>query len=292
MVGLGLLMAAAGVWSLVQRFRGRLYDSAWLLHAAVVMAPAGFIAVLAGWTTTKIGRHGDHHLRGAALRDRRVAGATGSPRGGNIAWWDNRTLCASGRHWGHAFPAPAQDRYPANRIALLTGINAPLAAGPYPVHFNVVPQGASMAVMGVTKFERFFRVAASLDIDKQDLKRYTDFVNHKIYDLLLRAEATAKANGRDVVDPQDLPITKGLQECIHASAKLQENDELNPILDQITARPPLDLALRDETEAMLPKISGGLGIALARSFKLIDPDIKNPATEDWERAFQIFGLLL
>jgi Domain of unknown function (DUF1931) len=149
-----------------------------------------------------------------------------------------------------------------------------------------------MAVMGVTKFERFFRVAASLDIDKQDLKRYTDFVNHKIYDLLLRAEATAKANGRDVVDPQDLPITKGLQECVHAFAKLQENDELNPILDHITARPPLDLALRDETEAMLPKISGGLSIALARSFKLIDPDIKNPATEDWERAFQIFDLLL
>jgi cytochrome d ubiquinol oxidase subunit I len=56
MVGLGLLMAAAGVWSLVQRFRGRLYDSAWLLHTAVVMAPAGFIAVLAGWTTTEVGR--------------------------------------------------------------------------------------------------------------------------------------------------------------------------------------------------------------------------------------------
>jgi hypothetical protein len=149
-----------------------------------------------------------------------------------------------------------------------------------------------MAVMGVTKFERFFRVAASLDIDKQDLKRYTDFVNHKIYDLLLRAEATAKANGRDVVDPQDLPITKGLQECIHAFARLQESDELNPFLDHITARPPLDLALRDETEAMLPKVSGGLSIALARSFKLIDPDIKNPATKDWERAFQIFDLLL
>jgi hypothetical protein len=149
-----------------------------------------------------------------------------------------------------------------------------------------------MAVMGVTKFQRFFRVAASLDIDKRDLERYTDFVNHKTYDLLLRAEATAKAKGRDVVDPQDLPITKGLQECIHAFAKLQGNDKLNPILDHITARPPLDLALRDETEAMLSKISAGLSIALARSVKLIDPDIKNPAREDWERAFQIFDLLL
>jgi Domain of unknown function (DUF1931) len=87
-----------------------------------------------------------------------------------------------------------------------------------------------MAVMGVTKFERFFRVAASLDVDKHDLKRYTDFVNHKIYDLLLRAEATAKANGRDIVEPQDLPITKGLQESIQAFAKLEEEVELDPIL--------------------------------------------------------------
>ena len=51
-------------------------------------------------------------------------------------------------------------------------------------------------VMSVAKFERFFRIAAGLDIDKQDLKRYSDFIKQKVYDLLVRAEATAKANGR------------------------------------------------------------------------------------------------
>ncbi|MEA2730109.1 MAG: hypothetical protein QOF70_4584, partial [Acetobacteraceae bacterium] len=58
------------------------------------------------------------------------------------------------------------------------------------------------------------------------LKRYSDFVNHKIYDLLLRGEAAAKANGRDIIDPKDLPITKGLQECIHAFTKLDGEIEL------------------------------------------------------------------
>jgi hypothetical protein len=67
--------------------------------------------------------------------------------------------------------------------------------------------GATIAIMGVTKFERFFRAAASLNFDKQDLKRDSDFINHEIYDLLIRGEATAKANGRDIIDPQDLPIT-------------------------------------------------------------------------------------
>ena len=56
MVGLGLLMAALGVWSAVARWRGRLYDNRWLHRAAIAMAPSGFLAVLAGWVTTEVGR--------------------------------------------------------------------------------------------------------------------------------------------------------------------------------------------------------------------------------------------
>ena len=56
MVGLGFLMLGLGVWSLWARWRGKLYDSPWLQRAAVVMGPSGFIAVLAGWATTEVGR--------------------------------------------------------------------------------------------------------------------------------------------------------------------------------------------------------------------------------------------
>jgi hypothetical protein len=59
-------------------------------------------------------------------------------------------------------------------------------------------------------------LACGVDIDKEDLRRYNDFVKHKPCDLLLRGQANAKANGRDVIQPWDLPITKGLQESIHA----------------------------------------------------------------------------
>src|ERR1700726_3754272 len=137
----------------------------------------------------------------------------------------------------------------------------------------------SCHVMSVAKFERFFRIAAGLDVDKQDLKRYSDFINHKIYDLLLRAEAIAKANGRVVIEPFDLPITKGLQESIHEFEKLDEEIELRPILDQLSARPPLDLAYGEDVEDRLPEVVGGLSVALARTFKIIDPNLKNPQTE-------------
>jgi hypothetical protein len=49
-------------------------------------------------------------------------------------------------------------------------------------------------LMSVAKFERFFLITAGLDVDKQDLKRYSDFINRKVYDLLVQAEAVAKAN--------------------------------------------------------------------------------------------------
>lgn len=144
----------------------------------------------------------------------------------------------------------------------------------------------------VAFFEHFFRRVASLDIDKQDLKRYVAFVNHKIDDLLLRGEAIASANGRDVIEGFDLPITKGLQECIHCFERSEMHDELAPVLDRLLQRPPLDRALSDEADAQLALIAGGLGIALAQSFKIIDPEIKNPSSEHWQRSFELFDLLL
>lgn len=147
-------------------------------------------------------------------------------------------------------------------------------------------------VTGTTRFERFFRGVASLDVDKSDLKRYTDFVDQKIGDLLLMAQATASANGRDVIQPFDLPITKGLQESIHAFRELDREIGLKPMLDRVTPRPPLDRAYSDETDARLAEVVGGLSVALARSFKVIDPDLKNPRTEHWERSFTLFNLLL
>jgi cytochrome d ubiquinol oxidase subunit I len=56
MVGLGTLMILVGLWSLWLRFRGRLADSPLLLRAVMLMGPSGFVAVLAGWITTEVGR--------------------------------------------------------------------------------------------------------------------------------------------------------------------------------------------------------------------------------------------
>jgi cytochrome d ubiquinol oxidase subunit I len=56
MVGIGMLMLLMGIWSLVLRHKRRLYDSPRFLKAAIIMAPSGFVAVIAGWIVTEVGR--------------------------------------------------------------------------------------------------------------------------------------------------------------------------------------------------------------------------------------------
>jgi len=97
-------------------------------------------------------------------------------------------------------------------------------------------------VMGVKQFEKLFREAASLDIDKSDIKRLDDFVNERLHDLLLLAQSKAKANGR-------------------------------PVIDWI-------------------EITGGITVSLAKVFKTVDPHLKNPGTEEWEKIEQIYKILL
>jgi len=56
MVGLGLLMIATGLTGLVLFVRKRLFDTWWFQYWCMALTPAGFVAVLAGWFVTEIGR--------------------------------------------------------------------------------------------------------------------------------------------------------------------------------------------------------------------------------------------
>jgi hypothetical protein len=149
-----------------------------------------------------------------------------------------------------------------------------------------------MAVMGSTKFERFFREAGQVRVDRDDVKRYLDFVNDVIYDMLLMGQATAKPNARDIIEPWDPPITAGLQQCMHQFGRIDEDIELRPILDSLAARPPLASALSEETQARLPLLFGGISVALARTFDALDAELTAVHTDEWDRAFSVIRILI
>ena len=56
MVGVGVLMILTGVMAAILYWRKKLFDTRWFHYWCMALTPAGFIAVIAGWCVTEIGR--------------------------------------------------------------------------------------------------------------------------------------------------------------------------------------------------------------------------------------------
>jgi cytochrome d ubiquinol oxidase subunit I len=56
MVGIGVIMLLVVVIGQLLQLRGRLCDSVWFLRLCQLVAPLGFVSVVAGWITTEVGR--------------------------------------------------------------------------------------------------------------------------------------------------------------------------------------------------------------------------------------------
>jgi hypothetical protein len=117
-------------------------------------------------------------------------------------------------------------------------------------------------------------------------------VNDVLYEMLLVAQATAKANSRDVIEPWDMPVPAGLQECMHQFERIDEEIDLCSILDDLAVRPPLAAALSEAAQARLPLEFGAVSVALARTFRLVDAELHAVHTEEWKRVFRIVHVLI
>jgi len=56
MVGIGMLMIATGIFAIILHWKKRLFDTRWFQLWCMALTPSGFLAVLAGWFVTEIGR--------------------------------------------------------------------------------------------------------------------------------------------------------------------------------------------------------------------------------------------
>lgn len=82
MVGIGVMMVLIGFASAVQYVRGRLFDTRWLHGWWMLMMPSGFIALLAGWFVTEIGRQ--PYLAYGVIRT--AEGVSPAILGPQVAW--------------------------------------------------------------------------------------------------------------------------------------------------------------------------------------------------------------
>ncbi|HEY0509694.1 MAG TPA: DUF1931 family protein [Blastococcus sp.] len=144
---------------------------------------------------------------------------------------------------------------------------------------------------GIPEVKRFFREAGGVDVDTSDLDRYRTFVDEKVDDIAVAGRDSARWNNRDVIAPQDLPITKGLQERMREFGKMESADDMRQWMGQTLRRPPDDVTFGEETEAVLNDVFGGISIALANSFRILEPDLENPTSQTWDRAFALFRMV-
>ncbi|MDV6286850.1 DUF1931 family protein [Rhodococcus jostii] len=134
--------------------------------------------------------------------------------------------------------------------------------------------GSHGTLMTFDQFADIFRDVASLGVVRDDFHRFDDVVTAKLYDLLLVAQESAAAQHRHIVEPTDLPITRGLQENIGLFRELGPGLRVDPIVERLADYPPLDGVLATETRSGLPDITGGLSVALARTFRIVYPELR------------------
>jgi hypothetical protein len=147
-------------------------------------------------------------------------------------------------------------------------------------------------IMGYTRLKEFLRRSAGLDIDKSDMDRLTDLIGKKLNDLLVIGVRNASYNNRDIVMEPDLPLTKGILDHLRGFRRYEEEIDLKPILDHLATYPPLERTLSLDVEVMLPELVGTLAMLAGQAMKIIDPDIKNPDSEMWERVLRLMELML
>jgi len=147
-------------------------------------------------------------------------------------------------------------------------------------------------IMGYTRIKEFLRRSAGVDIDKSDMDRLSDLIGKKLNDLLVIGVRNASYNNRDIVMEPDLPLTKGVLEHIKVFRRYKEEIELQPILDHMATYPPLERTLSFDVEALLPDIVGTLAMLAGQTIKTIDPEVKNPGSDLWDRVLRLMDLLL
>ncbi len=148
-----------------------------------------------------------------------------------------------------------------------------------------------MAVAGVHKIEELYKEAAGLRIAKNKVKQLSDYIDQKFHDMLIAAKANAKANGREIISLNDLPLSKAFQEEMQRFVELEVTLNLQEILDHIATLPPA-YELDVETEKKLPDIVGTLIVVLAKITKELSRDDNVVSEKEHETAERIMNLVL
>jgi len=151
-------------------------------------------------------------------------------------------------------------------------------------------------VVGLPRLQALYRRFVGLDLDKGRASEVLEVAEKKLGDLFEVAAERARAEGREVVEWRDLPITKGLAATMERyereREKLQDPRlDLGPILEFLS-RPLGGLEVSEEVREKLPSLAATMLLLVGYVVKLVDPGARKPSKQDIERAARILDLTL
>ncbi len=147
-------------------------------------------------------------------------------------------------------------------------------------------------IFGAKRLQELVRRVSGLNYDRSDLKRLSDFVDDKLYDLVLIGVRHAGYNNRDLIIEPDLPLTKGLRESMQDFELYDEELDIGPVLEELAAYPQLEREPSQEVIDLLPELLGTLIMVTAQVMTVVAPGVSNPDTETWDRVTEVMDQLI
>ncbi len=123
--------------------------------------------------------------------------------------------------------------------------------------------------------EQFLRRAGGFHFSEEQAERIVALVEDKLRDLFAVAEDTALANGRMIVMPHDLPLTKGLRATMREHEALSREIELTPAL-RFLAESGLTPRYDEQVKQSVPSLVGALLVLTGKIIAIVDPDNLKP----------------
>jgi len=151
-------------------------------------------------------------------------------------------------------------------------------------------------VVGLPRLQTLYRRFVGLDLDKGRASEVLEVAEKKLADLFEVAVERARAEGRDVVEWRDLPLTKGLRATMERYERERERLQdprldLGPIMEFL-ARPLSGLEVSEEVREKLPTLVATVLLLVGYVIKEVDPGARKPSKRDIERAARILDLTL
>ncbi|WP_457548658.1 DUF1931 family protein [Archaeoglobus sp.] len=144
------------------------------------------------------------------------------------------------------------------------------------------------------QLKKILEETCELDLYKVEAGRMMDIVEKKLADLFEVAYNKAKAEGREMIMPRDLPLTKGFLNSMELFRKAieRQNVDVEPIKKFVLRELPVDAPLQDELIDELPIITGTLFVLIGRVIKALHPDVERVKDEHIDEAKRVLDYTL